>query len=117
MLDSSHQIFLLHLTFPESVNVDYGAPSAIWEMVTVPLNKTDDFRISVEFNVINKTATRIPGSLLLLANKTHIRLVILECLSIYFKPMVESSMKILKIGQPIDPMNVIKYPRQFSQRT
>ncbi|XP_065831599.1 uncharacterized protein [Oscarella lobularis] len=88
--NSSHQIFLLHLTFPESVNVDYGAPSAIWEIVTVPLNKTDDFRISVEFNVINKTATRIP-----------------ECLSIYFKPMVESSMKILKIGQPIDPMNVI----------
>eukprot|EP00118_Oscarella_pearsei_P025553 m.308367 g.308367 ORF g.308367 m.308367 type:complete len:722 (+) comp43877_c0_seq1:88-2253(+) len=89
----SHQVFLLQLSFPGSAFTDYGAPGVVWERVTVPLNKTQNVKILIEFNMINKTATRIP-----------------ECLSVHFQPKVDlesNKMLIKKIGQMVDPMNVL----------
>ncbi|XP_062498804.1 uncharacterized protein LOC134176140 [Corticium candelabrum] len=88
--NSSYEIFLLHLMFPDSIVKDYGGPVGVWEQVTVPLNSSDI--ITLELSLINKTATRIP-----------------ESISVYFNPRVEdpTMMRLNKLGQLLDPVDVV----------
>jgi hypothetical protein len=76
--------------FPSSVITDYGAPAAAWLNVTLPV--ADPSVISIEVTLVNKTATRIPESLV-----------------VFFRPQVDNpnQMQLNKLGQLIDPIDIV----------
>eukprot|EP00118_Oscarella_pearsei_P009768 m.57046 g.57046 ORF g.57046 m.57046 type:complete len:105 (+) comp34680_c0_seq5:3008-3322(+) len=53
--------FILKMSFPDSLVTDYGAPAAVWSVVELLPTEAS---VEMDFILVNKTATRIPGSVL-----------------------------------------------------
>ena len=95
-LDKSNRTFLIELTFPDEVVMNYGASPTLWLNYTFPTDSPP--AILVELQWFNKTATRRP-----------------ESLWIEFNPILAvqspscDQWKIDVLGYDVDPSRVVDY--------